>query len=67
MRVSKCCCPLRGRGVDQGRERAGDGLPYPHSPPQSRTAQAESLGMLTSPVTNGSDSLGRGRLVLRRQ
>lgn len=52
-----------GRVLGEGR-----GWPaLPHSLPQSRTAQAESLGMLTSLVTNGSDSLGRWRLVPRRQ
>lgn len=53
-------------GAATGAE--GRGWPaLPHSLPQSCTAQAESLGMLTSLVTNGSDSLGRGRLVPRRQ
>lgn len=41
--------------------------PPPQLPALSRTAQAESLGMLTSPVTNGSSSRWRGRLALTRQ
>lgn len=53
-----------GAGLVLGREE--DGPPPPALCPELHR-QAESLGMLTSPVTNGSSSHGRGRLTWMKQ